>query len=180
MPARNIARLGYVLLGLLQQPLSGYDLRKLFADTPLKVYSDSPGAIYPALRRLEREALVRGEVEKRSGRRRRLYRVTAAGAGELKAWLAQPVTRDDVERRLDDLLLRFSFMDEVLGPGHAGRFLRQLESELDAHVRGLHAYYQATHRSMPRSGRLALQSGIMSYESLLRWSRRAIMAYKKG
>ena len=52
--------LGYALLGLIyQQPLSGYDVKKIFASTPMAGFSDSPGAIYPALRKLERLGFVR-------------------------------------------------------------------------------------------------------------------------
>ena len=48
--------LGYALLGLLHAgPQSGYGLRRTFVTTPLAVFSDSPGAIYPALRRLARQ-----------------------------------------------------------------------------------------------------------------------------
>jgi len=49
----QITVLGYALLGLLQQKAqSGYELRKVFAETAMGNYSSSPGAIYPALERL--------------------------------------------------------------------------------------------------------------------------------
>ena len=63
MADSKIPSLGYALLGLLQKPSSGYDLRKVFSSTSMKTYSDSPGAIYPALRRLEHRGLVRGTIE---------------------------------------------------------------------------------------------------------------------
>ena len=57
--------LGFALLGLLQQqPRSGYALRRVFATTPMGHYSSSPGAIYPALRRLEQQGLVRGALDR--------------------------------------------------------------------------------------------------------------------
>ena len=60
---KNDSLLGFALLGLIhQQPMSGYDLRKIFASTAMGSFSDSPGAIYPA-RRLEARGLVRGTVE---------------------------------------------------------------------------------------------------------------------
>src|SRR5580704_12277438 len=72
MNSTKIPTLGYALLGLLhQKPASGYDLRKIFSSTSLKSYSDSPGAIYPALGRLEKQGLIRGTVEEVSGLRRR-------------------------------------------------------------------------------------------------------------
>jgi Transcriptional regulator PadR-like family len=62
-PAK-IPCLGYALMGLLQgKPSSGYELRKLFSSASMRTYSDSPGAIYPALRRLEHQSLIRGTIE---------------------------------------------------------------------------------------------------------------------
>ena len=60
----KIPSLGYALLGLIEQkPASGYDLRKIFSSTSMKYYSDSPGAIYPALGRLEQQGLLRGTID---------------------------------------------------------------------------------------------------------------------
>ena len=80
--------LAFALLGLIwQEPRSGYDLRKFFSSTPMISFSDSPGAIYPALHRLELRGLVRGHVEERSGlRRRRIFQLTARGRAEFKRW----------------------------------------------------------------------------------------------
>src|SRR5215472_1259651 len=93
--------LGYALLGLLhQQALSGYDLRKIFASTPIGGFSDSPGAIYPALRRLQERGLVRGEVQKSTGlRNRRVFRITPKGLASFKTWQTQPIVREDMIRR---------------------------------------------------------------------------------
>lgn len=44
--------------------MSGYDLRKVFAETALGSYSSSPGAICPALARLEKQGLVIGEEDR--------------------------------------------------------------------------------------------------------------------
>jgi DNA-binding PadR family transcriptional regulator len=50
----KIPCLGYALMGLPQgKPWPGYELRKIFSSTAMRTYSDSPGAIHPALRRLE-------------------------------------------------------------------------------------------------------------------------------
>ena len=42
--------------------MSGYDLRKVFEETALGNYSSSPGAIYPALSRLEQQGIPRNAV----------------------------------------------------------------------------------------------------------------------
>jgi len=71
MGPSKIPLLGYALLGLLTgKPSSGYDLRKFFASTAVGTFSDSPGAIYPALQRLAASGLIRGQIEERGGLRR--------------------------------------------------------------------------------------------------------------
>src|ERR1700745_3923057 len=44
----------HILIGLVAlSPASGYDLKRMFAVTPMGVYQPSSGSLYPALRRLE-------------------------------------------------------------------------------------------------------------------------------
>lgn len=181
MKPQEISLLGYAMLGILkQQPLSGYDLRKTFAATPLVAFSDSPGAIYPALERLQQLGLIRGRIHKGSGlRRSRVFNLTPAGRAQLQRWLAKPIIRDDVVRGVDALILRFSFMDEGLGRQHSARFLAALEAELAAYLPALRQFLKAPQQDMPLSGRLALQSGVEGYEALLRWARRARAAYRR-
>ncbi len=169
----------YALLGLIeQQPLSGYDLRKLFSATPLATMSDSPGAIYPALKRLERKGLISGRIEGAGLRPRRVFRLTPRGLAELKKWLLQPVTRDDLVHRTDELILRFGFTSRVLGKEGALGFLHGLERELGFYIPELKRFLGAQPR-MPASGRLAVELGIQSYALLRRWTKRAATAVKQ-
>jgi DNA-binding PadR family transcriptional regulator len=148
--------------------------------SPIAVFSDSPGSIYPALGRLEARGLVRSEVERRGGlRQRRLFRLTTKGAAELQRWQKQPVTRDDVVRGLDSLMLRFAFMDESLGRQDALEFLTEFERELREYVPTLRAYLDNYGAMMSLSGRLALESGIGEYEGRMKWVRGAIKSYGK-
>jgi len=110
---KNKSALSFALLGLIgKAELSGYDLRKIFASTPMRSFSDSPGAIYPALQRLERKGFLRGRRDGAGGRKRVVFAVTARGRSEFGKWLAQPITRDDVIRRMDTLILKFAFLDQ--------------------------------------------------------------------
>jgi DNA-binding PadR family transcriptional regulator len=174
--------LGYALLGFLeQQPRSGYDLRKIFALTPMLAYSDSPGAIYPALRRLEQGGWIRGRVENRAGlRRRKVFRPTPAGTEALSSWLGKPVSREDVIRGLEGLMLRFAFLDLVLGKEGAVQFLKQMNQELRSHVPTLREFLRTRSKDMPRSGRLALESGILGYEAQLEWTKQALAEYRRA
>jgi DNA-binding PadR family transcriptional regulator len=181
----RVSPLGHALLGLLnQRPGSGYALRRMFAGTPIGTFSDSPGAIYPALRRLERQGLVRGRVAQSAGlRRKQLFQLTPRGKAALREWLEQPLTREDVVAGLKDVMLRFAFTDEVIGPAASVRLLRNLARELQDYVPTLHAYLREHRAEMSLSGRLALESGVRSYEELCRWAGDAVRAYgspKKG
>jgi len=181
MKSSSIPPLGYALLGLLQpRPSSGYDLRKIFSSTSMKTYSDSPGAIYPALRRLEREGMIRGTIEDGSGlRRRQVFRVTPKGLAELKRWITLPITRDDLTSGLKTIMLRFAFSEKAVGASASIEILKSMEAALGPHLQDLGEKLEKMRPVMPTSGRLALECGIRSYESLLQWARYAISIYEK-
>lgn len=81
---------------------------------------------------------------------------------------------------MDELLLRFSFMDESLGPAESLRFLMALKAELGAYLPILRAYLEENGKSMSLSGQLALESGINRYEYLLQWVRNTVKRYDKN
>ena len=171
--------LGFALLGLIwQSPRSGYQLRKFFSATPMMTFSDSPGAIYPALRRLEQRGFIRGRVE--GPRRRKVFQLTARGRTEFRRWQTRPVTRHDVVRNCAALMLRFAFMDQSANKRDCLRFLQGFQRELLAYLPGLREYLKANRAHVPRSGGLALESGIQSYEARLRWTRTAIAMYRRN
>ena len=167
--------LEYALLGLVrQQPQSGYDLRKLFATTPVRHYSDSPGSIYPALRRLQTRRWIAATQEKTGARRRQQFRVTAEGKRALVKWLHLPVTRDEVIWRYPDLLLRFAFLDGNVSRSVTAKFLAELERELASYIFELQRYASANELLEPaNTGGLAFANGLEGYRAQLSWARRA-------
>jgi DNA-binding PadR family transcriptional regulator len=179
MKAAVISKLGYALLGLLQQQASsGYALRKIFASTAMTTYSDSPGAIYPALGRLEQQGLIRGSIEESAGmRRRQMFRLTPHGTAALKKWINRPLVRPDVIRGLDEVMLRFAFSQQAVGAPASVRLLKSLATELAAYIPELREQLTVNKEAMPTSGRLALESGVRSYECLLEWTKYALAAY---
>jgi DNA-binding PadR family transcriptional regulator len=177
----NDSTLGYALLGLIHvEPRSGYDLRKVFVSSAMGSFSDSPGAIYPALTRLEKQGKIRGEVEEsRNLRRKRIYSLTPNGLAAFRAWLRQPITRDDIMRRMGDLMLRFAFMEGVATTAEIARFLRHLESEIAAYIPTLRAFIAAHGSEMPLSARLALECGIHEYSARLEWARSSAVLFER-
>ena len=181
MKEREPTSLEYALLGLLhQQPQSGYDLRKVFETTALGNYSGSPGAIYPALKRLEGRGLIEGEVDSTTELRpRKLFRPTGKGRKLFRDWLSRELDRQDVERRLDEVMLRFAFHG-VLGSGAATRrFLASLLAEVEAYVEELRAQRRLIPEGTPLHPRLALAAGIEQYRACARWARGAIKRFEE-
>ena len=172
----ELSTLSFAVLGLIsQRPLTGYDIRKVFATTPMGHFSSSPGAIYPALKRIEDAGLVRGRAGQGKTRRERvIYDITPRGLEALKQHVSRPVTRDDVIWHLDDLMMRFAFMDGLVGREETVRFLQDFASQIDGYVAVLRGYLNGVKDIMPPCGRLAMENGIQGYEMNARWARQAI------
>ena len=85
-PETDLSTLSLAILGLIsQRPLTGYDLRKVFLTTPLGHFSSSPGAIYPALKRIEEAGWIRSVAAEGQTRRQRVvYEITDRGLGVLR------------------------------------------------------------------------------------------------
>jgi DNA-binding PadR family transcriptional regulator len=170
---KTASALEFALLGLLRQKAqSGYDLRKTFIETAMRHYSDSPGSIYPALRRLQKRGAIEAEPKDRRGRE--VFHLTPAGVDSLLAWLSQDVSREDVVFRLTELMLRFAFMDGNVPRATTIRFLEQLEAEFSNYVAELRAKFERIDcLKSVHTGLLAFQSGIEGMEAQLNWARHA-------
>jgi DNA-binding PadR family transcriptional regulator len=177
---RTITLLGYALLGLLHgKESSGYELRKVFAETPMGGFSDSPGAIYPALKRLETWKLIAVRpTSKSSLRRRRNLELTREGREALKLWLEMPLGEADVASHLRTIMLKFAFMETVIGKSATLSFLYSLQKELQEYVPRLAHFLESQSCRLPRSGRLALESGLRGYLAQVQWVSYAICAYE--
>ena len=160
-----------------QKGQSGYDIRQLMTSTPLGLFSDSPGAIYPALARLETRGLLTSAAEP-DGRRKRLYRQTESGRAELGAWLARPVDLDSVTRRPEALDLRYVMIAETLGRARAMAFMSELAQVEATHLADLEAFQSSPARSMGLASQESMELGIRILRARLQW-RRELLA-KEG
>ncbi len=78
-----------VLLVLRDQPSYGYDLVQQLSSRSNHLLTFGEGTVYPLLYSLEQQGMVTGSWKQPTGeRRRRIYRLTAAGQRELKRRLA--------------------------------------------------------------------------------------------
>jgi DNA-binding PadR family transcriptional regulator len=80
--------LDYILLSMLREPATGYDLRKAFEEGAQHFWSAELSQIYPALKRMTAAGwLTRAPAPSKRGPRRMVYRRTDLGKSELEAWL---------------------------------------------------------------------------------------------
>ena len=88
----------YVILGLLEdEPMTGYEIKKLI-DIRFKFFwSESFGQIFPALKNLLNFKLIEElQWDSDSKRKKKIYKITKKGEEELKNWLMLPVEKETV------------------------------------------------------------------------------------
>ncbi len=180
MAGHQLTSFERILLGMIcMVPSSGYDLKRIFAVTPMGIYQPSSGALYPALRRLEQKGLVQAQAPPgragQSARRRRVYEPTRTGRAAHESWLRTPVDPATVSRDLGLHLMRFVMMEHLLPLEEVLRFLQNLTDALAAFTAGLERYTAAADLS-DRHPRLALDHGLAVHRASLQWARQAIAA----
>ena len=129
--------LDHILLGLLREPASGYDLRRAFSETVAHFWSAELSQIYPTLKRLEQRGLLRSRREPSSrGPDRRVYSLTSEGEAELHRWLrTDPVVGTERFTYLAQLF----FMDAVNDLERTRAFMTALRSHLWSQLAELRA-----------------------------------------
>lgn len=194
MPRRT--RLEYVLMGLIARvPMTGSALVRLLRAYPLAGIGRSPGAVYPALRRLESAGLIDTRYKARyepTARRRerdrawpvrgppgppirrfREFRLTEAGIRELRRWATRPVTRQEMLAFPDDLLVRFGLVPGLAGQDAVLAFLRSFRQTAET-LASDHARELAMMREDASPwGRLGVELVLELLETRAAWARRA-------
>lgn len=175
----RITTLDYAIMGLLQQGAkTGYVIRQVFEQTALGNYSSSPGTIYPALKKLERtghvqkKALSEGEKEQ--------FVLQKKGLEALSDWLKKELSEEVIDKRMDEVLLKFAFMEDLLSKEERLYFLQELRGYLQESLETLKLFHQTQGQNLTLHGRLALENGIEGQKAHLRWAKYAHQAIKKS
>jgi DNA-binding MarR family transcriptional regulator len=138
------------------------------------VYRHSPGALYPALRRLvDRELLSVEETVSEGGRRIRVYRTTDAGLELHLEWLRRPVDPATIGNDLALHLMRFAMM-EGLDRSEVAAFLKSLADALDGFVTGMESYLAGQEQWDSWFGTTAVRHGIAVHRASLEWARQTL------
>ena len=177
MPQSRLTSFEHVLLGMIFiQPATGYDLKRRFATTPLGVYQPSSGALYPALKRLERRGLLGSEAIRPAGggRLRRVYHLTGDGRQAHLGWVREPVAPQTVAQDLGMHLLRFVMMADVLREDEVLGFLASLRTALAGFVATLEKLSVDPDLGGNLAARLAVEHGLAVHQASLAWADEAI------
>ncbi|AUT63260.1 PadR family transcriptional regulator [Paraburkholderia terrae] len=103
-PLKNV-----LLAGLYNQPRSGYEMTKWLQMAGQHCWSVEHSSVYPALRELEKDGLIKSErLPGTRGPERLIYSVTDAGREELTAWVANGSPRPAIK---DEQILRVLCFD---------------------------------------------------------------------
>jgi PadR family transcriptional regulator AphA len=91
MSAASISFRHFILGLVTQQPMSGYDIRRVLKSLGWLVGDPSFGSLYPALHALEEDGLVQMTPDARPNRpSRKVYSITEGGRRVLKEWINRP------------------------------------------------------------------------------------------
>lgn len=97
----------YALLGILTVcECTGYDMKKIMENSLLYFWSESFGQIYPTLKKMEEERLVKSKEQVVGQKTRYLYSITPLGKKVLQDWLALPPAPEVIR---NELLLKLFF-----------------------------------------------------------------------
>lgn len=159
--------LRHALLDLLaDEPMSGYDLTRLFSVSLANVWPAQHSQIYPELARLTADGLIAQTGEGPRGRK--VYQTTPAGQEELRTWLRE--TEPDYSVRCDALLRVFCLW--VLPTEEALAQLRRDRAEYVRHLgRMEEAVATVDWAASPtqRGSRLTIEFGVRFYRELIDW-----------
>lgn len=166
----ELSQTARVILGMLELgEKTGYEIKALVDDSIRFFWPASYGRIYPELRRLEQQGLVRSREDPRGARPRRVFGLTAAGRRALLEWLSGS---DELAFEMrDEGLLKFFFSDAV--PREAAlanlRAMRARHERVLIHLSELEPFAREEYGGFPY---LTLRGGIELHGLLADWCRR--------
>jgi DNA-binding PadR family transcriptional regulator len=166
----------WTILGLLADGhTTGYDVLKLFRDSPAVPFRSSSGSVYPALKRVVGAGLaaVSGE-EVGMGRRTITYEITPEGRSHLEQWLASPITAT-VPEATTDTVLRILFAHHG-PPGLVTNVVRQYRGLVLAELEQVEAVSAACEGCLPAAHRYCLSNGRLSLRAQLDWADQILAA----
>jgi PadR family transcriptional regulator AphA len=116
---------GRVILGMVARGVrSGYEIKQLVDKSTRHFWAASYGQIYPELRRLETDGLIKGRPDPSGARAKVVYELTPDGKQALRDWLLSDAGL--LYELRDEAMLKLFFSD--IEPGTALRTIRAMRA----------------------------------------------------
>ncbi|MEV0458177.1 PadR family transcriptional regulator [Catellatospora methionotrophica] len=164
-----------ILVSLLEQPGSGYELARRFDRSIGRFWTATHQQIYRVLKRMEADGWVTGQDVDQEGRPdKRSYSVAAPGRAALTTWLREPVQPETVRHELA-VKIRGAAFDDAAG---RAALIAEVEHYRADHETTLHRYLTGEQRDFPdeatlgegqRLQHVVLRGGIAYERMVLAW-----------
>ena len=162
------------------EPMSGYDLKKLFDQSVTHFWSATQSHIYKSLEGLEKKGWAQAQIIQGEGKpNRKQYQITDEGRAELRRWLVTPLPMESVRQAnlIQIFFSHFSSNEEI-----AALFETRME-QLREQIHTLKTVAQtALNENTDRIGverarqlwQITLDYGIDYYEFELAWHEKTL------
>ena len=174
--------LKHIMLGMLREPHSGYDLKKQFDRSLRSFWRAELSQIYPLLQKMEKEGLLSSRSDESDiGPTRRIYTRTSEGRAELQNWLIDGPT---VGTEKIGYLAQVFFLANLDDPEKAIEFFQELRQHMAEWLESLESSEREWRSQDPRYPdalpdaeffpQLTLDLGLTKVRANVEWCDRCI------
>lgn len=169
----SLSFLNYLLLALIgRKSRNANQLRNAFSELPQGLFSDSPGSIYPALKKMVILELVETK-DRGKGKRRAPYRLTPSGRDILFAWLRQPVQISEMVSVPAKVALRIAFAGAFSATDQdVPMRLKEMHQHALKASKELEHYRLSADAHLARSSKMSLDLAEEMLSGYARWAER--------
>lgn len=120
-----------IVLGfLLNGGKTGYEIKKMMELTTANFFNTSLGSIYPALKKLEKNKMVKLEEKIEKGRLKKLYTITPKGKKFFREWLTKDPAPFKIRAEALLKIFFFSYVTEDIRKKHIDITMERLEIQM--------------------------------------------------
>ena len=179
--------LKHILLGMLEEPASGYDIKNEFNQSLAHFWAAELSQIYPLLARMEREGLLKSQtVASDKGPPRKIYRRTKSGQHQLIEWLTEGPQLNEERRHY---LAQAFFLGALSDNTEALQFIEEFRDRTEEKLTNLKAADKQWRNSVDGYPdelgdsafykQMTLDFGMRVYRAHLQWCRVHIERIKR-
>lgn len=166
----------YAILGALSiQPMSGYEMKKMMADSTNYFWTESNGQLYPTLAKLAKAKLVTIENQMTGAKSRKIYSLTSSGKKKLRQWLTEDV---EYYPRRNELLLKLFYGQSVapkISINHIQKYYAKCEAALKIYLSIEEKLEEMIkQKKQPVYFLLTVKAGVKHAQTELEWCHEAI------